>query len=46
MDLVIIMLSDRGQTEENKYHIISHVESKKRMQMTIYIYINKTETDL
>ena len=45
MDLVIITLSDGGQTEEDKYHMILHVETKKECRW-LYIYVNKTETDL
>lgn len=42
MDLVITMPSDRSQTEENKYRMISHVESKKK-NADDSLYVNETD---
>ena len=36
MDLEIIILSEVSQSEKDKYHMISYVESKKTRQMNLF----------
>ena len=36
IDLEIIILSEVSQTQKDKYHMISHVESKKMTQMNLF----------
>ena len=36
IDLEIIILSEVSQREKDKYHMISHVESKNMIQMNLF----------